>query len=162
MIKKILYLTFLISLSGCGIFTPRDPERPDPNTEIDFFNFSALLDGTGEKFTSFNPDELFDYALEYTDLEEQFNKQDLKDRLRQIENKYPDMQIVWVKKSVIKIGDTLRINGVSYSVTISEDGQQKVHEGKSDFDIVRSDMWRICKWRDIPSDAGKSFFAPLN
>ena len=166
--KSLLIISLAAFFTGCGIFTPRDQfEEPDLISENDPFSFSALLKNSGQRFSRLHPDELFNDNLLYVDVNSgasfKYTKAQMKDRLRQIESKYPDFRVEWDEwndSTSVIIADTIYLEEARYSVFLSRESQEPEYCGKSRFTIVRNQIWQIYRWTDIPSGNKKSFFAP--
>ena len=100
-----IQITFLtVVIAGCGIFTPRNQfEEPLFIIETDRFSFSKLLENSGENFTSLHLDEVFSESFTYKDINSRgglpYDKNQIKDKLRQIESEYPEIRIEWVDSS---------------------------------------------------------------
>ncbi|HON09888.1 MAG TPA: hypothetical protein PLE24_03385 [Chitinispirillaceae bacterium] len=161
-----ILITFLtVVMAGCGIFTPRNQfEEPLFIIETDRFSFSKLLENSGENFTSLHLDELFTESFTYKDINSRgglpYDKNQIKDRLRQIESEYPDLRIEWVDSSFTRKGDSIFLEQTGYAVFLDKNSLAPDFTGSSNFALARSTGWQICRWIDMPSGNEKSFFAP--
>jgi len=166
-IKKVFFL-YLLILTGCGIFSPRDEfEKPSKDsTKEDSFNFSSLIGGTGYRFSNpGNLNELFSDDFFYKDINSGEHVRYTKNRLITCLEQLKIDSVVWSKGNGERRiqGDSIFINNFEYSVFIPGVYDLAAYSGISNFRIVKIDMsWYIASWTDIPSSEAKSFFAPLD
>lgn len=163
-------LLLLVLFSGCGIFTPRDDfQQPKSSGRIpDPFSFSSLLDSTSERFTNLGYDELFSDQFRYVDINQgesrEFSKEQMKTRLRQIENLHnqDSLVVIWQDGDIIKNSDTIHIDEISYAVFFSGTEGNPHFSGTSNMVIVKNGHWQIHRWKDHPSSINPSFFSPVD
>jgi hypothetical protein len=150
--------------ASCGIFSPRSSETPEVPARIDPLNFSAIMDGTGHAFTKLLYDDLFMEAFGYDDLHSGSHpKSVFVPYLQQIQTQYPNIQVQWKRGQIYRSADndTMVLSGLEYY--IFPDGNTSgppADSGSSNFTVVNDQDWLIYQWTDVPSGAGRSFFAP--
>jgi hypothetical protein len=153
--------------ASCSIFSPRDSEQPISPEKVDPLNFAAIMEesgsdglGTGEKFTKLRYEDLFDDGLNYEDINSGvFTKNQLIQRLQQIQIQYPSIKITWEGGEWWKRTDTLIFTDIRYSIDTAGAGSP-VETGSSNFIAVKDWEWHITEWRDAPGKKEKSFFSP--
>jgi len=162
----------VLSLSGCGIFSPRSAEEPD-SPFVDPLHIGDILNSTGKQFISTRYRDILSDTLEYFqrnyDIE---NKAALIGRLEYINELYPEISVTWLSDST-EVDDlregrgtvyrtyTVWLNG--YDGTIAGD-----YRGNVVFQLIESVGvgWKIYGWDDVPTDtvgnaiADRSFFHP--
>ena len=132
--------------------------RTDP------LNFSAIMEGTNQKFTKLRYEDLFSEGFVYEDFNSgQSSKNDFIQQLQQIQIQDSLIEVEWIKGDIWKSGgnDTMILSGLRYY--IFPDGNlsgMPADSGISNFTVVYNRDWLISQWSDVPSRSGKSFFAP--
>jgi hypothetical protein len=161
----LLLLLFLLLLSSCGVFQPRDTfEIPESNVSVDRFNFSAILKAAGKKLTWKNYETFFCDTLQFSNLNSGvYGKKSLIEHLEQIELQYPRFSITWANITSYEEDNVKTIAKVTYTImydSTSDSGGTCI--GKSTMGIVRDGDYKIATWDDFPEGEQKSFFAPLD
>ena len=164
--KSLAFPVLLLLLSSCGIFSPRLSETPEVSGRVDPLNFSAIMDGTGERLTKLRYEDLFRDDVFYEDFNTvPYTKSQLIQRLQQIQIQDTMIQVKWKRGDFWKSAgnDTIKLSGLKYS--IFPDGDTTIapaDSGSSNFIVVRDRDWLISQWIDVPArpaSTGKSFFA---
>lgn len=153
--------------SSCGIFSPRDSELPEISSQTDPLQFSQIMEksgpdssGTLEQFTKLRYEDLFLDDLYYEDINTgRYTKNQVIQRLRQIQVQYPAIKVGWGGGEWWKRTDTIIVSGVRYTVDPAGDGSA-LETGSSNFIVIKNWEWHIAEWRDVPDKPGKSFFSP--
>ncbi len=156
---KGIIAAWLATVTGCGVFDPRDAEFPDGKPTVNNVNLQDILqNGTTERFTNeayediFHPD--FEYVSAY-DLDTRYGKASMVNHLRLMEaNHGSSLRVLWAPDTVRQIpadlnqADTTSLYRV-YSVLTEQDTLY----GDALFQVVYERVkgsWSILRWKDAP------------
>jgi hypothetical protein len=172
-LKLVSLLTIILMtlFSHCSLFEPRDTfEDPDDQNVVDMKWIAGILEcpksiDNGVRFDSYLLTEMFTAdAFEYRDVNAPdggeariFAKQQVVDRLNTIGN---PKSVEWldVGNCTNRGTDTIFVRDAVYKITFTD--TLKI-TGKSDFDIVKQDKYRISKWKNYPSGITTSYLTPI-
>ncbi|MBD3320534.1 MAG: hypothetical protein GF350_05490 [Chitinivibrionales bacterium] len=156
---------------SCGIFAPRQDEKPLDILKRDPLNFTAVLDGTGEQFNKDNFEDMLHDNFTYRSVVgETFSKTQMVVHIEKIIEKYgtavgvqwsddPDYQVrpVFNENEIVNV-----YREYSFSISDTATDSSLSFSGSAQFKFAffqQINSWTILEWYDIPS-RDVSFFNP--
>lgn len=151
----------------CSLFTPRDSfEEPDNQSPMDMKWIGKILEcpqtlNANIKFDNyFLITEIFAETFQYIDVNVPDNRVYGKTSLINYLTELGTPKSVnwqYIGTCTYRGSDTIIIRDTKYE---AEYDTIKFN-GRSDFDIVKQDKYRIIRWTNYPTGSGESYFTPL-
>ncbi|MBN1603357.1 MAG: hypothetical protein JW915_17240 [Chitinispirillaceae bacterium] len=151
----------------CSLFTPRDTfEEPDDQSLVDMQWIGKIMEcpqntlNRGIKFDDYLITEIFAETFEYLDVNVPggavYGKTSFVNHLTILGT---PKSVEWQDAGTCTYrgSDTIMVRDTKYEIeydTIK-------FNGRSDFDIVKQDKYRIIRWINYPMGSGESYFTPL-